>query len=138
MGGKERQHGNFATRVSLAIEERLVLPLAFTMPVTGVLTIWSSGIDLLSSRWLLLGIALYAFAIGYVLFVQTPTVKRVIEMTTMPPGAMAAAATGGESPAPPSGPPPGLPAAVKKIQRGGMLLSVLVVVIVILMVVKPF
>ena len=150
MGGKEPQHANFATRVSLAITQRMSIPVAITMPVTGVLIIWSRGIDVVNSRWLLVGIVLYAIALGYVLAIQAPAGKRVIELTTVPPavagagvvaGAMPAAGVvpaAGAVPAAPAGPPPGLPEAVKKVQRGGMFLQVLIAVIVILMVVKPF
>ena len=65
MGGKEPQHANFATRVSAAISDRLVIPLAIVQGVTGVLLILISGRDLTapSSRWLLLAIVLYAIAL---------------------------------------------------------------------------
>ena len=132
MGGAEPMHGNFATRVSHAISARRVIPVALTMPVTGIGLIWSVGLDPFSraERWLAAGIVLYVIALTYSLAVQTPAVNRIIAMTAGPP-------PGAPPGPPPSGPPPGLMEIVGKVQRGGMLLSGLIVVIVLLMVVKP-
>jgi len=121
MGGKEPQHANFATRVSEAISHRMALPLALTMPVSGVLLIWAARIDLLAARWLLVAIALYVCMISFVILVQNPAVARVVELSGRTPP-----------------PLPELGATVKKVQQGGMLLTVLVVAIVLLMVAKPF
>jgi uncharacterized membrane protein len=127
MGGKEPQHGNFATRVSETISGRLVYPIGITLPVTGALIILVRGIDL-SSRaywWLGIAIVLYIIAYGYSFFSQRKTVERLIEITSGPPPAGA------------TGPPPELPGLVQRIQRGGMLLTVLLLAIIFLMVVKP-
>ena len=132
MGGAEPMHGNFATRVSHAISAKQVVPLALTMPITGIGLIWSAGFDPFSqgSRWLAVAIVLYTVAIVYSLAVQTPIVNRIIALTAGPPP--------GAPPAPPPvGPPPGLMELVRKVQRGGKLLVGLVVVIAFLMVVKP-
>ena len=132
MGGAEPMHGNFATRISLAISTQRVVPVALTMPVTGVGLIWSVGIDPFSrgERWLAAGIVLYAVALTYSLAIQLPTVRRIVALTAGPPP--------GAPPAPaPSGPPPGLMEAVRQVQSGGLLVSGLVVVIALLMVVKP-
>jgi uncharacterized membrane protein len=132
MGGAEPMHGNFATRISLAISTQRVVPVALTMPVTGIGLIWSAGIDPFSrdTRWLAVGIVLYAVALTYSLAIQLPTVRRIVAMTAGPsPGAPPGP--------PPSGPPPGLMEAVHKVQRGGLFVSGLVVVIVLLMAVKP-
>ena len=126
MGGKEREHANFATRVSLALSRRIVLPLALTMPVTGAGMILVASIDL-SSRtywWLGLGIILYVTAVTIALTVNIPTAARIVELTSGPPPA------GG-------GPPAGLPGLIKRVQRGGQVNAILIVVIVLLMVVKP-
>ena len=127
MGGKEPQHGNFATRVSETISGRLVYPIGITLPITGALIILVRGIDLSSPAYYWLGIAivLYIIAYGYSFFVQRKTVERVIEITSGPPPAGA------------TGPPPELPGLVKRIQRGGMVLTVLLLAIIFLMVVKP-
>lgn len=132
MGGAEPMHGNFATRVSHAISTKRVIPVALTVPVTGVGLIWSAGIDPFSrdARWLALAIVLYTVLLSYALAVQLPTVQRIIGLTAGPPA--------GAPPAPPpSGPPPGLMETVGKVQRGGIFMSAMIVVIVLLMVVKP-
>ena len=125
MGGKEPQHANFATRVTKAIAEQRVTPLAIFQGITGVALILVTGINLLATRWLLVGIVLYLIVLGYNIFIGTPTVKKVIEMTSTPPPPGA------------SGPPPELLAAIQKVQRGGMFSGLMIVLIVILMVTKP-
>jgi uncharacterized membrane protein len=125
MAGKEPQHSNFAARINDAITDQRVEPLAIFQGITGVALILATGIDLLASRWLILGIVLYLIALSFALFVQRPTGKLIVELSSTPPPPGA------------SGPPPALMAAVKKAQRGGMFLTVMIVLIVILMVVKP-
>jgi uncharacterized membrane protein len=127
MGGREREHGNFATRVSLTIANRLVYPIGITLPITGALIILVKGIDLTSRAywWLDLAIVLYVVAFGYSFFVQRKVIERIIELTSAPPPPGAA------------GPPPELPGLVQRIQRGGMAMTVLLLAIVFLMVVKP-
>jgi hypothetical protein len=127
MGGKEPQHANFATRASHLIGNRLVLPVALTMPVTGAGMILARGIDL-SARanwWLGLAIVLYLITISFAVLVQSRNVGRIVTMTSTPPPPGA------------SGPPPELRALIAKVQRGGMFIGLMVVVIVLLMVVKP-
>jgi uncharacterized membrane protein len=125
MAGQEPQHANFAARVNDAIARQRIEPLAIFQGITGVALILATGIDLLATRWLLLGIALYLIALAYALFVQVPTGKKIVELSSSPPPPGA------------SGPPPELMAAVQKAQRGGMFLGLLIVLIVILMVTKP-
>ncbi|MFI5255034.1 MAG: DUF2269 family protein [Candidatus Limnocylindrales bacterium] len=133
MGGKEPMHANFAARISGAIERRVVLPVALTMPLSGIGLIWTLPIDVLAptSRWLLLGIAVYIVAIAYVVFVQDPAAHKVIALSTPP--------AGGPPPGgpPPGGPPPELLAAIKKVQQGGLILTVLLVAIFLLMIFRP-
>ena len=123
----EPQHGNFMARANHRVSDRLVLPVALSMPVSGLLLIWAAGINLLGTHWLLLGITVYVVAIGYVLLVQRPAVIRMVELTSKPPPAGAA----------PSGPPAALLETAARIKRGGMLTGGLIVIIVALMVVKP-
>ena len=130
-GGKEPMHANFATRVSEAIAKRRILPLAYLQGIIGVGLILTGNINPFEHAWLLVGIILWAVALGYALTIQGPAVHQVIEMTSggpPPPPADGAA---------PAGPPPALRAAVRRVQRGGMILGALVIVIVFLMVVKP-
>ena len=126
-GGAEPQHANFATRVSHALSSKLVLPIGFTLPITGLAMMAVVGINPLqrSHWWLALGILLYLITYGYGFFVQRKLVERVIEITSAPPPPGA------------SGPPPELLALVGRIQRGGMAMGISIVAIVFLMVVKP-
>jgi uncharacterized membrane protein len=132
MGAADRAHGNFAVRVGLAISTKRVVPIALTMPVTGIGLIWAAGIDPFSrdSRWLALGIVLYLVLFTFSVTVQIPTTRRIIEMTSGPPPEMPPGSV-------PSGPPPALMALVHRVQRGGLFLSAMVLVIVFLMVAKP-
>jgi len=72
MGGKEPQQENFATRVTEMIVEQRVLPLAIFQGITGIALILVTGINLLATRWLLLGIVLYLIVLGYT---QTQTTE---------------------------------------------------------------
>jgi hypothetical protein len=123
----EPQHANFMARANHFVLDRMVLPIALSMPVSGLLIVGAAGIDLLAARWLLLAIAIYLVAIGYVILVQRPAVMRLIELSSSPPPAGAAS----------GGPPPALVETAAKVRRGGMLIGVLIVLIVALMVVKP-
>ena len=134
MSGKEPAHGNFGSRVGLAISEKVVRPLAILQGLTGVGLIWAGRIDLTKALWLDVAIVIYLVALGYALFVQIPLGRRIVELTSggPPPPASAGA------PAAPAGPPPGLLEAAGRARRGGVLLAVLITIIVFLMVVKPF
>jgi uncharacterized membrane protein len=125
MGGKEPQHANFATRVSDTIGKQRVFPLAVFQGITGVGLILVTGINLLATPWLLIGITLYVITISYNFFVQTPTAQKIIEMTSTPPPPGA------------TGPPPELLALIRRVQLGGMFSGVMILLIVFLMVVKP-
>lgn len=134
MSGKEPAHANFGSRVSVAISEKVVRPLAILQGLTGVGLIWAANIDLTKALWLDVAIVIYLVTLGYALFVQVPVGRRIVELTS---GGPPPAAPGGP-PAPPAGPPPELLEAAGKARRGGMLLAFLITIIVFLMVVKPF
>jgi uncharacterized membrane protein len=125
LAGQEPQHANFAARVNEKITEQRIVPLAIFQGVTGLVLIWLTGVNPLSTLWLGLGIVLYVIALGYALSVQGPTGRKIVELSSTPPPPGA------------SGPPPELMAAVKKAQRGGAFLGILIVLIVVLMVTKP-
>ncbi len=122
-------HGAFAAAVADAIERKLVLPGAIVQGITGVCLILVLGVDLTSPawRWLILGIALYAIAIGFAFSVQAPASAKMLELAKTPPPAGVV----------PAGPPPEILALGKKLARGGQFLTVMIVAIVILMVTKP-
>lgn len=131
MGAQDRAHGNFAMRVSRELARVQILPLAIVQGLTGLALIITGTIDVTKATWLMVAIVLYLIAIGFAIFVQTPTAKRIIAMTTPPPGAPS------PSGPPAGGPPPELTGLIKRVKRGGMLLIALVTAIVFLMVVKP-
>jgi uncharacterized membrane protein len=127
MAGSEPQHANFATRITYAVSDRLVIPVALTMPITGAGIILVNGINLAAPqyRWLGAAIIVYVVIVTYSVLVQRRTVGRLIALTSAPPPAGA------------SGPPPEVPALVRRIQRGGMFTAAGIVLILFLMVVKP-
>ncbi len=152
LASKDPMHTNFAMRVSEALEEKLVLPFAISMPFTGVLLIFFGHFNLVerSGWWLTLAIVLYAIAISIALFRQRPLIRRMVHLTAggppagaraggPPSGAAASAAPGAPAGAAtrPSGPPPEVRAIVAQIQRNGQIMGILIIVIVLLMVVKP-
>lgn len=132
MGGREREHVNFALRLQESIGSRLVLPLALFQGVTGVLLIWRTGRDVFGTAWLGLAILLYLLAISTALLVSLPTVRRLIAATSGPPPAPPPGAP------PPAEPPPHLAALVRRARMAGFFQLGLILAIVFLMVVKPF
>lgn len=151
LGAMEREHGNFAIRLSERLAKVQLLPFAILQGITGVGLIITGNIDVMKAPWLMISIVLYLTALGYGIFVQTPSTRRVIEMTRggPPPGAAGPGGPGGPGaggppaggpPAggpPAGGPPPELLALIKRVQLGGMFLMALIVTIVFLMVTKP-
>jgi hypothetical protein len=133
LGQQNPQHGLFSVELSERIETRMVIPVALTMPVTGVAMIFVTGISPFTNFWLGTAIILYTIAILYAWFVQVPAVREMAgllrQMTPPPQGATPAAGA-------PAGPPPRLAEVGQKINRGGQFLAVMVVVIVLLMVTK--
>jgi hypothetical protein len=136
MSGKEPAHANFGTRVTVAISERVVRPMAILQGLTGLGLIWTASIDLTKALWLDVAIVIYLVALGYAIFVQIPLGRRIVELTSGGPPPMPAAGAG--APPAPMGPPPELLAAVTSARRGGVAISIALAVIVFLMVVKPF
>ena len=83
---REPMHGNFAARINEAIEDRLVIPFALSMPVTGVFLIYFAHFNLLdrSAYWLDLAILVYIAAMFVAIVVQRPLVQKVVHLTTRP------------------------------------------------------
>lgn len=109
------------------IENRLILPFALTMPVSGIGLLGSTSIDLFHTPWLLSGISLYLVALLIAFFNQVPATAKAIGILQGM----------GASAAPDGPPPPALMTMVNRARIGGMILSLLLVTIVILMVTKP-
>ena len=137
------QGGPFAAVLGHALATRVIIPGAIVQGVTGVALIFIIGLDLTSSawRWLILAIVLYLIAISYAIFVQRKAAERMVELTRglagrLPPGS-AGGPPAGTAGGPPAGPPPEVRETAARLQRGGMFLTFLILVIVFLMVVKP-
>lgn len=144
MAAQEPQHGLFALHLTERIEKRVVIPLALTMPISGSLLVYSEGIDVSSTHWLVLAILLYVITVGFAIAIQMRTVDRMIELATQLASSRAvlAAGPGAELTSARSGVGVGGPAAEMaalgaRAQKGGIFLVVMVVVIVSLMAGKP-
>ena len=80
LASKQPQHGLFAVRLIDLMERRMILPLALTMPISGALLVWSEGINLINTHWLLAAITLYVVAIVFAFAVQLRTVELMLEV----------------------------------------------------------
>jgi uncharacterized membrane protein len=147
MAGREPQHGLFALRLMERTERRIILPAALAMPVSGLLLVWSEGIDLAATHWLLLAIALFIVAVGFSVLIQVPTVERMIDVATEMSGRRPALAAGPGAALAADAETAGtagemdlgaqMAALGRRAQAGGMFLSLMIVVIVALMSGKP-
>ena len=136
---REPQHGNFALRLSLAIQSRLVVPIALSLAVTGVgLLLTASPPVSITQPWLLASIALYVVALTLSLVVSRPALVKLIALSSQGPQGPAGAPPAGAVPGgPPPGPPPVVMALIRRSQLTGTILSGLILLIVLLMVVQP-
>ena len=128
---QEPMHGNFALRVSEFIANRVVEPGAGFVFLMGIGLIWTRGWNPFTTLWLAIAIVLFVITISFNLFVQTPVVKRMIELTSGPPPAAA------EGQPRPAGPPPEFVALSKRAAQGGMFSLVMLFLILFMMVFKP-
>ncbi|HEX7496413.1 MAG TPA: DUF2269 family protein [Candidatus Limnocylindrales bacterium] len=146
MAAQEPQHGLFALRLTDRIERMVVIPAALLMPVSGSLLVWSEGINLATTHWLVLAIGLYIVAITFAILIQLRTIDRMIELATgmaaagpvLAAGPGAALAIASERTLHgPSSPAAEMAALGARARNGGIFLAVMVVVIVSLMAGKP-
>lgn len=130
MAGKEPMHGNFALRIIAHVSERVVEPGAVFVFLMGIGLIWTKGWNPFTTLWLAIAIILFLTILGYSVFVQLPTVKKMIAMTATPPPPPA------EGQAPP-GPPPGFMELQGRVAIGGQAMALMLFSILFLMVFKP-
>ena len=130
---KEPQHVGFALKLDAAIEDKLVIPFALTMPVSGIALAVVLSIDWAKNAWLTLGLALYVVALVIAVFVQRPIVHRLIHMAD---GMRAAPAVAGPGAAA-AGPPAEFLRLTARVRTFGMILTALLIAIIVLMVWKP-
>ena len=126
----EPQHGNFALRITSFMTTRVVEPGAVFVFLMGLGLILTRGWNPFTTLWLGLAIILFLITLAYSVFIQRPTINRMVEMTATPPPPPVEGY-------PPSGPPPEFVQASKHVARGGMLMTLLLVTILFLMVFKP-
>lgn len=91
MAAREPQNGLFALHLTDTIEKRMTIPLALTMPISGGLLVWSEGLTVQDSHWLVLAVALYLVAMTYAIVVQVRTLDRMIEIAQSMASASSAA-----------------------------------------------
>jgi hypothetical protein len=127
---QEPMHGNFALRVSEVIVSRVVEPGAGFVFLMGIGLIWTRSWNPFTTLWLLLAIILFLITLGFSLFVQAPTIKKMIGLTSGPPPAPAEGAA--------AGPPPEFVALSKRAAMGGQFMMLMLFSILFLMVFKPF
>jgi hypothetical protein len=125
----EPMHGNFVLRVTEFLVSRVVEPGAGFVFLMGIGLIWTRAWNPLTTFWLGLAIILFLITISFSLFVQAPTVKRMVALTSGPPPAPAEGA--------PAGPPPEFVALSKRAAMGGQFMLLMLFSILFLMVFKP-
>lgn len=131
LAARDPKFGHFAAEINHTIEQRLVLPVAASMAVSGIGLIVAGHFNLTQAPWLGAGIILYIVAMGVATGLLLPAGRKLIEAIADGPPA------GGSPAGAPAGPPPEIAALLKRLQSGGMILLALLVVIIFLMVVKP-
>ena len=122
MAAAEPQHANWFLRAGKRVGDTILFPASISMAITGAGLIYF-GSRTPKEMWLSIAMGIYVIAILVVLFVQRPTMARLIALTSTPPG--------------PTGPDPMVPVLLKRSRMVGLGLSLAVLVIVFLMVYKP-
>jgi|HubBroStandDraft_6_1064221.scaffolds.fasta_scaffold311630_2 hypothetical protein len=120
------QHLRFAMELNHRIEQRLVLPLAVTMALSGAGLIWTANINIFQTPFLLVGVILYLVALGVAFRILLPTTVRLVHLVEQAPPA-----------AVPGPPPQAVMTLIRRLQMFGGLTTVLFLVIIFLMVIQP-
>ncbi|HET9051001.1 MAG TPA: DUF2269 family protein [Candidatus Dormibacteraeota bacterium] len=126
MASRDPRKGPVILEVFEALEDKLIVPFALTMPVSGAGLIITKHIDLTNTKWLGAAIILYIVAVLLAVFHQVPVTKRMIKLLRQMPEPMPGAA--------PVGPPAEFGALRKRTQIVGMILTVLLLTIIVLMI----
>jgi len=121
------QHIHFAVELNHRIEQRLVLPLAVTMAISGAGLIWTANINIFQTPFLLVAVGLYLVALGVAFRILLPTTTALVGLTehAPPPGAA------------PGQPPQEVMTRIRRLQMFGGLEMVLFLVIIFLMIIQP-
>jgi uncharacterized membrane protein len=126
------QNMGFALHLDAIIEDKLVIPFALSMPISGLGLVAVLRIEWGSNPWLIASLVLYFAAMFVALVVQRPVVHRLIAMA----GAMRAPMPAGPG-ASPAGPPAEFLRNLRRVQVNGIILTVLFFAIMVLMIWKP-
>ena len=73
-------HGNFALRVTQLLTARVVEPGAVFVFLMGLGLILTRGWNPFTTLWLGLAIIVFLITLGFSVFVQRPTINRMVEM----------------------------------------------------------
>jgi hypothetical protein len=118
------QHLGFAVELNHRIEQRLVIPLALSMFVSGVGLIWTGSINVFQTGFLLVAIGLYLVALALSLGILVPATHRLVQIVEKAqPG--------------PGAPPPEVMTLVRRNQMFGGITTLLFVAIIFLMIIQP-
>ena len=120
------QHLHFAVALNHRIEQRLVLPVALSMLVSGVGLIWTANINIFETPFLLVGVILYLVALVAALTVLLPSTSRLVHLVEHAP-----------PPAAPGPPPHEVMQLIRRLQMVGGFTTLLFLVIIFLMVIQP-
>lgn len=121
---REPQHGNWYMRASKRVSDMILIPVAISMFITGtLLVVETGGFRRFEEPWLAISFVLYVVALLIVFLGQRPGLKKLIALTSAPPG--------------PGGPAAEVPALLARLRLFGFVLLGLVIAIVALMVWKP-
>ena len=120
------QHLHFAAALNHRIEQRLVLPVALSMLVSGVGLIWTANINIFETPFLLVGVILYLVALVAALTVLLPSTSRLVHLVEHAP-----------PPAAPGPPPHEVMQLIRRLQMVGAFTTLLFLVIIFLMVIQP-
>ncbi|HEX6539277.1 MAG TPA: DUF2269 family protein [Candidatus Dormibacteraeota bacterium] len=121
LAAKNPRHIALAVEINHAIESRLVLPVGSTMLISGAGLIWSANINFFTTKYLIVAVVLYLFALGVGSAVLLPNTQKMVTLVE------------GE------GPPDlaRLMPLIKSNQIFGGILTVAFLVIVFLMIIQP-
>jgi hypothetical protein len=120
------QHLPFAVALNHRIEQRLVLPLALSMAISGAGLIWTANINIFQTPFLLVGVILYLVALAVAFRVLLPTTTGLVHLVEQAP-----------PPAAPGPPPPEVMKLIRRLQVFGGVTTLLFLVIIFLMVIQP-
>lgn len=80
LAARAPQHGRFAIQVNEGVEDRIVIPLAATMLISGSGLIWTANINFFGTPYLIVGVVLYLAAMGIATGVLRPNTRKMLAL----------------------------------------------------------